>query len=928
MLDRVQKLFLAACDKSPQQRAAFLDEECGDDLELRDEVESLLASHDAECETPEPGRADEDAKGNGFPRYIGSCRIIREIGRGGMGIVYLGVREDAQFKRRVAVKVLKRGMDTEDILRRFELERHVLGALNHTNIARLFDGGETDDGRPFFFMEFVEGLPIDEYCDVHRLHIGERLELFMTVCQAVHYMHQNLVVHRDLKPGNIFVTRDGAPKLLDFGIVKLINPEMSLAEADLTRPELRVMTPEYASPEQVRGHPVTTASDVYSLGVMLYELMTGHRPYQVRDLRRQELERVVCEQDPDAPSTAVTRVETVQTGPGPDSTRTITPESVSRVREGRPDRLRRRLTGDIDNIVLMAMRKEPQRRYVSAEQLAGDIRRHLDGLPVIARPDTFTYRATKFIGRHRVGVAAGIAIAATLVAGTTVSSWQASVAETQRDRSDRIIGQSRKLARTFIFDFNEDGSPQAQEKVLGYLSGLAEEAGDDPQLRRDIADGYNQLGDKLGGSRGESLGDTAGAILNYRKAVAIRQELVAASPDDADLRHELAMTHTRIGDMLVRTSKFDDALKEHTEALRIFDALVQAEPTSIEARRALGVAENNTGAVLARMPGQSAKAKEHYERCLEIRRELVREKPADPMLLRDLAVVVMRVAGRLEAAGDLDGALDRYLESLVSRERLLAIDPENEDRYRRDVAITQLIIGQLYVHKEDPRPAMEYLHQCLPTFQKNVELMPKDSRSKRDLAAGHELLGRAYALQGDWQNALVHYDRFQEIIVPLSNSAPDVTEYQLLAAECHEHFAEVALAMGEVGKAIERYTRALTIVRGLPRRDSRNLTWETARARLLTGLGGALAAAGDDGEALRQLDEAQRLYQSLRQEEPDDASVRNGLAEALLERSKLAARVEGLEPAIEYVQEALATAVHPALRRRIQEDLERYNGDR
>ncbi len=340
---RAKRIFLTACDLDTAAQAIRLDEECGDDAELRAEVESLLAHHGSgQHDEPPTSTAGpslpEGSEWGRSPQRIGRYRVIRELGRGGMGVVYLGVRDDDQFKQHVAIKVLKRGMDTAEILRRFELERQVLAALNHPGIARLYDAGETDQGLPYFAMEYVEGQAINDYCDTHRLHIAERLQVFQKVCSAVHYAHQNLVVHRDLKPSNIVVNREGVPKLLDFGIAKLINPGMSLFAGDPTAPDIRIMTPEYASPEQARGDPISTSSDIYSLGVLLYELVTGHRPYHLASRLDSEVRRVICEVDPDKPSTAISKVEEFETE-GDDDTRTttITPENVSKVREGRPD---------------------------------------------------------------------------------------------------------------------------------------------------------------------------------------------------------------------------------------------------------------------------------------------------------------------------------------------------------------------------------------------------------------------------------------------------------------------------------------------------------------------------------------------------------------------------------------------------------------
>ena len=435
-------VFSEALDLPPEKRAAFLDEACAGDADLRREVERLFEA-DAQAglflETPSdwfdaprlpgPGVAAEGdrARRAVLGQQVGPYRLLDEIGHGGMGTVYLAERADGQFEQQVALKLVRSGVATDEALRRFRLERQILAGLHHPHVARLLDGGVTEDGTPYFVMEYVAGIPIDRYCDEHRLSIAERLRLFCTVCAAVQYAHQNLVVHRDLKPSNILVTDDGQVKLLDFGIARLLDPEARTLSPALTQTGLRLMTPEYASPEQVRGEPVGTASDGYQLGVLLYELLTGHRPYRLPGRLLHHIERIVCEEMPTRPSTAVVQIEEVEVS-GDGGTQSITPEQVSRARSTSIERLRRRLAGDLDNIVLMALRKEPARRYASVGNLEADIQRHLTGLPVRARPDTLVYRATKFVRRNWIGVAATLLVMLSLVAGLTVALWQARIA--------------------------------------------------------------------------------------------------------------------------------------------------------------------------------------------------------------------------------------------------------------------------------------------------------------------------------------------------------------------------------------------------------------------------------------------------------------------------------------------------------------------
>lgn len=445
---RVKKVFQEAVECEPEGREMLLADACAGDEELRREVESLL-SYAKRAEVFIEKSAFEvgarlmarDGVESLEGRRVGQYKLLGELGHGGMGVVYRAARADDQFQKEVAIKIVRLGLDTQEIRRRFRYERQILASLDHPNIAKLLDGGTTEDGLPYLVMDFVAGVPINQYCNRHKLSTNERLKIFRMVCSAVQYAHQRLVIHRDIKPGNILVTEEGVPKLLDFGIAKLLDPAISEALGH-TATDVRIMTPEYASPEQVRGEEITTASDVYSLGVLLYELLTGHRPYRLTSRRSDEIARAICDQDPERPSNAVSRVEEIASPDNPGHTK-ITPQSVSDNRNEQPEKLRRQLSGDLDNIVLMALHKEPERRYSSVTQLSEDIHRHLDGLPVVARKDTFAYRSGKFVRRHRAGVAAAALVLLTMIAGIVLTAWQARVAKAQA----RIAAEQRDRAR-------------------------------------------------------------------------------------------------------------------------------------------------------------------------------------------------------------------------------------------------------------------------------------------------------------------------------------------------------------------------------------------------------------------------------------------------------------------------------------------------
>jgi serine/threonine protein kinase len=418
-LARIRAIYEAALAKDALERAAFLDQECQGDQAIRQEVDLLLAAQQRLPDwlrepllAPAPILRDSAAS---LPRMEGrqlsGYKLVREIGHGGMGSVYLAERSDGAFRKQVAIKLVQPGVNSADILARFRQEREILASLDHPGIARLLDAATTEEGLPYFVMEFVDGRPIDRWCDDHKLNVTQRLQLFRKVCDAVQYAHQRLIVHRDLKPGNILVTVDGQVKLLDFGIAKLLRKEQKGEET--TRTLMLMMTPEYASPEQVNGDNITTLTDVYSLGVVLYELLTGHRPHHLLKAAMREVVRVLSEEEPTRPSMVVATTQ-----------ESLTPKAVSEVREGDSNRLRKRLEGDLDCIVLTALHREPARRYSSVEAFGEDLGRHLENRPVNAREDSFWYRANRFVRRHPSGVAAGILIALSAAMGVFTTLWE------------------------------------------------------------------------------------------------------------------------------------------------------------------------------------------------------------------------------------------------------------------------------------------------------------------------------------------------------------------------------------------------------------------------------------------------------------------------------------------------------------------------
>jgi serine/threonine protein kinase/tetratricopeptide (TPR) repeat protein len=758
-----------ADDLAEQQPVAgdqFLSEARKDESMLSESLRSscLRSSEQGEADRPEGPTAsfadavtialsDEEQRDIFKESNIGPYRIIRRIGHGGMGAVYLAERDDDQFKKQVAIKLVRPGMDTDFVLRRFLSERQILASLDHPNIARLLDGGTTLDNRPYFVMEHIEGKPITEYSDEQRLSTVERLKLFRQVCSAVHYAHQNLVIHRDIKPSNILVTADGTPKLLDFGIAKLLNPDLAGRTIEATAVAVRLMTPEYASPEQVRGEQITTASDVYSLGVLLYELLTGHRPYKITSRLPQDIARVVCEQEPQKPSTAVARVVTVEGSDG--ATRTmLTPESVSRTRDGQPDKLRRKLSGDIDNIVLMAMRKEPQRRYASVDQLSNDLLRHLEGRPVIARKDTFTYRSAKFVKRHKAGALAVLLILITLAGGVAATLKQ-------RAKAERRFNDVRQLANSFLFDFHDaikdlPGSTPARELVvnraLEYLDSLAKESGNDRSLMRELATAYQKVGDVQGNPYSANIGDMTGAIESFRKSLAIRQKLVASDPASVENRRDLTISYLRIGDIAWGKGDTEVALEAYRNAIAIGEALLSADQLDAQSSRNLWNGYRNYAYALAQA-GDFDAALVSFNKGREIIEKLAATNPNDPQVQRDMSVNYSSMGEARAETGDLAGAIESFMKALAIDEKLLAADPNNVSM-RSSAGAARLNIGQVMSLSGDTAGSLENYRKALSIFQSIAAADPADAKARRNVGVTHLQIWQVLQKAGDHAEAL------------------------------------------------------------------------------------------------------------------------------------------------------------------------------
>lgn len=904
--ERIERLFLAASELPPAERAAFVDREAAGDAELHSAVNGMLLHADdgdsrflkAVGETAMAAAAG--AALTRIDRYI----IVRELGRGGMGTVYLAERADGEFHQRVAIKVVKRGMDTAQIIERFRHERRLLASLDHPNIARLLDGGTTDSGLPYLVMEYVDGRPLADYCLERHLPLRERLLLFEQVCAAVQHAHQKLIVHRDIKPANILVTPAGIPKLLDFGIAKLVLPDETAEAAEaLTVAGVRLLTPDYASPEQILGEPVSVATDVFSLGLVLYELLTGKRAQQFKSYTEAEFLRVVSETDVTPPSDAVGDT-----------------------------RLRRQLVGDLDNIVALALRKDPARRYVSVEQFAGDVRRYLNGRPVTARPETLLYRTRKFVTRNRVPVAAAVLTAMSLLAGIIGTTIQARRADAQAAQAERRFQQVRKLANTFVFEIYDGmasvpGTAKLRAGVIAtaleYLDSLARDAEGEPALQMELAAAYRRIGDVQGNPALSGLGQTQAGLASYEKAIAILNRLAHRADPDPNVLVDLGRLERATGFVLLNTGDASGAVEHQRRSIEAYDRLNPRRGEDIAVDTGIAQAWGMMGqALLAR--GEPAAAVERHTAAVRLLREWLPRRTL-PTTRGTLSLFLYDLAEAHRDTGDLKGAVETLQESAQIRRQILEQDPGNlnsrrrlftlnfalaavhghpfvanlgdhaaaeryatgalgeaermaredrgSDRSVRDRMFGNWILGCVLLPNE-PRRALRYLEAALISASAQARSDGADVLHNDTLANAQEALGRALLATGDRRRGLELLGTAAATLERISAQAPQIVDYRSDMIRAANGFGDAHQA----GQAAEWYRKAFRAAESFPAtpRNVRELL-RKAEVHLRWPRWNTDAPAA---ERQRMAETAVRLWQQLAGHAPGNRSVQDSLAEA------------------------------------------------
>jgi tetratricopeptide (TPR) repeat protein len=782
---RLDELFNAAIDLPYGEREIFVARETTDDPDLRRQLAGMLAQSTTAGERIAAAigsvAGSVETSGEWIGRAFGPYRVVREIGRGGMGLVFEAVRDDDEYEKRVALKVAPWWRDRPALKERFRQERQILAGLEHPRIARLLDGG-TSDGMPYFVMELVEGVPITEYCRVHHLDLLQRIELFRRVCGAVAFAHENLVVHRDLKPGNILVGAGGEPKLLDFGIAKLLD---SAIDGGGTLTSETAWTPNYASPEQIRGRPITVRTDVYSLGLILYELLTGARAQSSDTTSPLALDRSICEIEAPLPSQ----------------------QAASRGDHAEAKRLR----GDLDTIVQTAIQKEPERRFASVAAFSDDLGRYLDGHPIVARASTFAYRAGKFLRRHRAVAAATLLLGLSIGAGLVATIYQAR-------RAERRFQQVRSLANAFVFDVHDriehlPGSTEARKSIvqtaLTYLESLRSDIGNDRGLALELASAYERIGDVQGNPLRTNLGDTAGALASLKRAAEILRPF--AADGDRRVRLQLASALYRIATVTRAKGDQQESMANYEAARLIAEDLVKADPNDSDALGLAGEINSELSRVEFELRNYKA-AERSGLRAMEVARQLVALDPSSLEHQNDLGSAYSALGATQILAGRLAEAADSYRAGVEIRDRLVREDPNNAS-YQRNLLISYGSLGDVLGYR--PGANLGDIQGAKTAYGRAADLAtmarekdPADRRVLFDLGNVRLRLGSLLVDEGKPEEALGQLEESASLIGGLLSREPDSARYGYVAIAIDRRLADALVLMNRRSEAIEHLLKA------------------------------------------------------------------------------------------------------------------------
>jgi eukaryotic-like serine/threonine-protein kinase len=802
-----------------------------------------------------------------------------------MGTVYLATRADAAYEKSVAIKLVRRGMDTDFILSRFRRERQILASLEHPNIARLLDGGATDDGLPYLVMEYVKGVTITEYARDHDLSVEQRLRLFLQVFDAVEYAHGNFVVHRDLKPGNILVDEKGTPKLLDFGISKLLVFDGGGVSTETISHGMRMLTPDYASPEQIRGEPITAAADIYSLGAILFELLTDSKPHRFPDTTPQAVEQTICE-------TAIPR-----------------PSDAARA-AGRQN-VWRKLHGDLDNIVLLAMRKEPKRRYASVRDFGSDIRAYLEFKPVSARSDRITYRTQKFIRRNWGAVGAIAALIVVLLAGVWMARREARIARMHFD-------QVRRLANTFVTDVHDEirnlpGSTRARSMIvktgLEYLEALSTSAQGDADLQREIGAGYMRIAEVQGAVLEANLGDPKGALNSYAKALQLLDEVARRRPEAFDVQADILKIHRSVGDINGYIKSTDAALRSYAHARAVGETLLAQHPKDVNLVRSVADVYQAQSRMF-RLAEDAEAAREAASRAVELYRFVLKTSPGDAVARRDIASTLASEGMALARMHRRPEALARFEEVVRESEALLARDPENS-ALKRSLMLAYSHIGDIRSTPGIATPAE--IADALPPFLKMYAIAeqlhkadPADYRALSDLGIA---MMRVANVTPDKNEKL---RRFAEALGYMNQAAKTNKDLmvQMNSAFVHTRMGDVLRERGATAEAIRHYREGMLSAEKVVSVDAKNTSSRRSLMEDLRWLGEDAARRRAWREASEYRERLVRAADDLRRQSDIPPQVQGAAAKAYVGVASILALCGEKEAARQRYESAIAEFHH------------------
>jgi len=798
----IEQVVATALDLPAGERDGYVDSVCGSDTPLSTEVRALIRAYEQAGDFLDhityqgkwSGAESEAGALDG--KLAGQYRLVHVLGRGGMGVVYLGRRDDDQFQKDVAVKLMSPALHSPGLMRRFRDERQILASLEHPNIARLFDAGVTADGIPFIVMEYVAGEPIHHYCRDKGLGVRDRLALFVKICGAVHYAHKNLVVHRDLKPSNILVTPEGVPKLLDFGIAKMLSVT---GTGSATAPMTQALTPDYASPEQIRGGNLTTASDVYSLGVLLYELLAGERPYVLSGKPIDEMLRTVCEQEPERVSVAAARQST---------------------------RIAKELCGDLDHIVAKSLRKEASERYGSAEELAADIERHLNGLPVEARRGSVRYKAGKYLRRYKAAFVFATLALLLASAGVAAIILQARIAERERAVAQRRFNEVRQLARSVIFELHDGVAPLPGSlpvrkllvtRALEFLNTLAREAGGDRGLTLELAEAFVRIGELQGGFTMSSFGDLSAARTSLLKAQELLAPIHHADASDPPVGLLMGRIYHRLSGVSVGLRDFPAALDYCIRTDETFTAVLRAHPDNDRAATGLAAAYFARAVILGLKDNNPLS--EYWQKSLGIYKTVIERGSREPDLDRNYARSLTFYGSRLSTAGRNREALAVLQQAHAINEKRLATAPSDAETATNLIDSYGQQAGILHLLGRDEE-ALQLYRKALSVALQLSEASPQDIYLRDSSAVYHEHLGEQLMEMKRFDEALVNFRAAIRIEDDLAARTPPVSYSNSTRMNSWLNAGRIEQRNGRRFAACQDYRRAAAVYAGLAKSGS------------------------------------------------------------------------------------------------------------